>query len=257
MSRTVPYLAEKHIEREAGAVLAEFEEARGLKLEPPIPIDDIVEKLLKLNIDFDDMHNRYNVPRSSNGQTDILGAIYGDGSIFIDESLDPDANPARQNRYRFTLAHEAGHWLLHRQLIMEEPAQPSLLDQDCEPKFICRLSQAKEPVEWQADYFAASLLMPRDMVFAFWKQCFPDDRPRVLNPPEGMSDAFVAIPRRYTQIEGRYVLETDDEALERVSKPLAERFQVSPIAMRIRLEGLELLHRDSPRHWLLSDQLPF
>jgi hypothetical protein len=63
--------------------------------------------------------------------------------------------------------------------------------------------------------------------------------------------------RGYTQVEGRHVLETDGEALERFSNPLAERFHVSSIAMRIRLEGLELLHRDPPRHWPLSDELPF
>ena len=45
--------------------------------------------------------------------------------------------------------------------------------------------------------------------------------------------------------------ETDDEALERFCKPLAERFLVSPIAMRIRLEKLGLLHRTVPLQRLL------
>ena len=82
-----------------------------MTIEPPIPVEDIVEKYLKLRIEFDDMHARHNIPRPPNGQPDILGAIYGDGSIFIDESLDPEENPSREGRFRFTLAHEGGgHW---------------------------------------------------------------------------------------------------------------------------------------------------
>nr|WP_207209925.1 DEAD/DEAH box helicase family protein [Tropicimonas sp. IMCC6043] len=94
MSRHVPYLAEEAIERDAAALLAEFEHVRSVVPAPPIPIEDIVEKHLKLRIEFGDLHARHNVPRPDNGQTDILGAIYGDGSIFIDQSLDPEENPA-------------------------------------------------------------------------------------------------------------------------------------------------------------------
>jgi hypothetical protein len=51
--------------------------------------------------------------------------------------------------------------------------------------------------------------------------------------------------------------ESDDEALDRFARPLAERFLVSPIAMRIRLEKLGLLHRIVPGQRLLEklDQL--
>ena len=111
MTRFVPFLAEEAIERDAAALLAEYEHARGVALVPPIPVEDIIEKHLKLRIEFDDMHARHNIPRIGRGKTDILGAIYGDGSIFIDESLDPDENPSKEGRYRFTLAHEGGgHW---------------------------------------------------------------------------------------------------------------------------------------------------
>jgi len=98
MSRFVPYLADEAIERDAASLIAEYEHARGVTIEPPIPVEDIVEKYLKLRIEFDDMHARHNIPRPPNGQPDILGAIYGDGSIFIDESLDPEENPSREGR---------------------------------------------------------------------------------------------------------------------------------------------------------------
>ena len=74
MSRFIPYLAEETIERDAASLIGEYEHARGVTIEPPIPIEDIVEKYLKLRIEFDDMHVRHNVPRPLDGDADILGA---------------------------------------------------------------------------------------------------------------------------------------------------------------------------------------
>jgi hypothetical protein len=48
----------------------------------------------------------------------------------IDESLDPDEKPAKEGRYRYTAAHEVGHWRLHRHLFGKDPTQTSLLDAD-------------------------------------------------------------------------------------------------------------------------------
>ena len=220
MSRHVPYLAEEAIERDAAALLAEFEHARGIVLEPPIPVEDIVEKHLKLRIEFDDLHARHNIPRPETGQTDILGAIYGDGSIFIDETLDPDENPSREGRYRFTMAHEGGgHWRLHRHLIVEDTAQASLFDGDCAPKFICRSSEAKERVEWQADFYASCLLMPRQLLLQAWRDRLGDTKPRVLKKPSvgslapGALEAFIEASKPF-----------DDQSLENFAAPFAEAF---------------------------------
>ena len=64
MSKFVPYLAEEVSERAAEALLSEFAHARGLAIELPVPIEDIVEKHLKLGIEFDDTHRLFGVPRS-------------------------------------------------------------------------------------------------------------------------------------------------------------------------------------------------
>ncbi len=69
MTGLVPYLAEKAIERDAAALLAEFAQARGVVIMPPIPIEDIVEKHLKLGIEFDDTHRLFGVPRSGPAPT--------------------------------------------------------------------------------------------------------------------------------------------------------------------------------------------
>ncbi|MBT6406474.1 MAG: ImmA/IrrE family metallo-endopeptidase [Rhodospirillaceae bacterium] len=252
MTRKVPFLAEEAIERDAEALLAEFSHARDVVIELPIPIEDIVEKHLKLRIEFDDMHVRHNVPRPLDGDADILGAIYGDGSIFIDQSLDPDENPSKEGRYRFTVAHEGGgHWRLHQHLIRSHYGQSSLFDNDGDPKFLCRSSQ-KPPEEWQADFYASCLLMPRKLVFAAWDEMFPDRKRRVIAPETKVEHPFVEVPRISCSIAGHDWTESVEEALDGIARPLAEKFLVSPIAMRIRLEKLGLLMREVPHQRILG-----
>jgi len=76
MTKLVPYLSEEHIERDAASLLAEYEQARSVTIAPPIPIEDIVEKHLKLGIEFDDTHRLFDVPRSGLIDPDILGAMF-------------------------------------------------------------------------------------------------------------------------------------------------------------------------------------
>jgi hypothetical protein len=123
MSIPVPYLSDEVIERDAAALLAEYAQARGVTVKPPIPIEDIVEKHLKLRFEFDDTHKLFGIPRDPECDADILGAIFFDEArIVIDESLDPEENPAKEGRFRFTLAHEGGgHWRLHRHLFGKDP----------------------------------------------------------------------------------------------------------------------------------------
>jgi len=90
MNKFVPYLPEAAIERDAAALLSEYARARGVAIVPPIPIEDIVEKYLKLGIEFDDTHRLFGIPRDPECDGDILGAIFFDEArIVIDESLDP------------------------------------------------------------------------------------------------------------------------------------------------------------------------
>ena len=171
----------------------------------------------------------------------------------IDESLDPDANPAKEGRYRYTAAHEAGHWRLHRGLFGKDAAQRSFLDANAPPNVICRSSKAKARIELQADLYASCVLMPRKLVFAAWDEAFPDRKQRVLQPSEPMDHPFVEIARFDCRVLGAAFTENYDQALDSFATPFAEKFLVSPIAMRIRLEKLGLLHRTVPLQRLLSD----
>jgi Zn-dependent peptidase ImmA (M78 family) len=255
MTRFVSYVPDEAIEKDAQALVAEYAHARSVTIEAPVPIDDIIEKHLKIGIEFDDTHRLFDVPRSGVGfDPDILGAIFFElKRIVIDESLDPHESPAKEGRYRYTAAHEVGHWRLHRHLFGKDPAQTSLLDGDAPPSVICRSSQAKERIELQADLYASCVLMPRKLVMAAWDDAFPDRKPRVLKPATLIDHSFVEFHREIYVTPARVEAETDDQALDRFAAPFAKKFLVSPIAMRIRLERLGLLHRAVPLQRLLAD----
>jgi hypothetical protein len=65
MTLQVPYIEDEVIERDAEALLAQFAHTRGVAIRAPIPIEDIVEKHLKLHVEFDDLHNLSHLPREN------------------------------------------------------------------------------------------------------------------------------------------------------------------------------------------------
>ena len=94
--------------------------------------------------------------------------------------------------------------------------------------------------------------MPRKEVFAAWDRMFPFRKKRVLQSRTSISHPFVEIPRVERRIGGLDCSGTEDNALDRIARPLAEPFLVSPIAMRIRLEKLGLLLREVPHQRILD-----
>lgn len=250
MTGFVPYLAENAIEDDAGALLAEFAQVRGALITPPIPIEDIVEKHLKLGIEFDDTHRLFRVPRRDAGP-DILGAMFFDERrIVIDESLDPEEHPPTEGRYRFTLAHEGGgHWRLHRRLFANDSAQTKLFGGTATATVICRSSQAKARVEWQADFHASCLLMPKKLMFEAWRQEFGTCEPIIFDP-EKHGAAMIRRQWNGSRSIGEVVREmfrSDyDHFSDRIARHFAPMFCVSAQAMRIRLEKLGLLLSEVP-----------
>jgi hypothetical protein len=247
MTIKVRYLPEDEIEQDAELLLAEYKETTGAPIKLPVPVAEITTYHLALRLGFADLHQTLGVPMLR-GQPDILGAIWIDTeTILIDRSLDPKEHPSMSGRYRFSLGHEIGHWRLHRSYVGREANQNSLFDSPSEPTVICRSSQAKEPIEWQADFYSSCLMMPRSRVHDEWKECLGRTRPLLLSDLQPNDPVML---RAQTSIyeQGRNEPAAVDDALfENVAKPIARRFGVSPAAMRIRLEGLGLLLREAPK----------
>lgn len=80
-------------------------------------------------------------------------------AIFIDKSIINDA------RFSFTLAHEIGHLVLHRKLIFKQEGYENI--SDTEHDLLTGnhiLKTERDWIEWQANSFAASFLMPKDSI---------------------------------------------------------------------------------------------
>ena len=146
----VPWLSKKSIAEIASTVISGYQGSVGHLVKPPIPIDEIIESYLRLRLEYMDFEK---MP----GIKGVLGAIYVSSRriCFNEKLLDADS----EGRLSFTCAHEVGHWILHRDYI--EKAERSNQNHDV---IICRTKDAKLPIEWQADYFAACLLMPEEWV---------------------------------------------------------------------------------------------
>lgn len=79
--------------------------------------------------------------------------------IFIDNSIINDS------RFNFTLAHEIGHLVLHRNLIFKQEEYENI--SDTEHDLLTGnhiLKTERDWIEWQANSFASSFLMPKDTI---------------------------------------------------------------------------------------------
>jgi len=225
--RKVPFIPTEHIEAAGLCLLAEYGRKYGEVVAPPVPVEEILEAHLGLGLEFDDLPGRIGVP-------DVLGATWiQDRRVLVDESLDPEENPAREGRYRFTVAHEVGHWELHRRFFVEDAAQPSLFEAAKKPSIVCRTSSRKEPMEWQADAFAGFLLMPKDMVLKAWEA------------HNGSLAPYIAAAEM-ADLSARWGLAEDKRPTVDIARALAREFRVSGQAMQIRLIGLGLIRTEKP-----------
>ncbi|MGE0769295.1 MAG: ImmA/IrrE family metallo-endopeptidase [Hyphomicrobiaceae bacterium] len=213
-------------------MLAEYGNQHGQVTDPPVPLDHIVEDHLKVAIEYRDFRGQY-------PEGDVLGGIwFNDKLIGIDLSLAPEDFPARRGRYRFTLAHELGHWRLHRHLYLRRANERTLLsDEPSRPDHVLRSHQS-DPKEIQANKFAAALLMPREMVKRVWHEWSGNMDPIYLADLRQRQDEV--LPRGGPPMSEDRIY---NALFERACKPLAEQFQVSAESMRIRLEQLGFLKR--------------
>ena len=157
----VPWISKEKIALKDMDLIEAFQVVAGYRVKPPIPVEDIFERVLGLRLLYEDLEK-------VSGSNDVLGATYVEsGVICINERLFEHSS---EGRLVFTCAHEVGHWVLHRRYVDMEETNNSKVE-----AIVCSLKNAKAPIEWQADYFAACLLMPeKEIREAFQKVCSPE-----------------------------------------------------------------------------------
>jgi len=160
-------MARKEITGKAQDLLADYEKPTGRTVDPPIPVEAIIKNHLGLKLGFVDFEKGL-------GMKGVLGATYVKARLIC---LNENLREARyEGRKAFTCAHEVGHWVLHRQFV--ETAGRSEREENT---IICRSADAREPIEWQADFFAACLLMPEGAVATAFREVCGSDTLEIRN----------------------------------------------------------------------------
>jgi Zn-dependent peptidase ImmA (M78 family) len=157
----VPWMSKKDIADRAMSLIEDFQARAGYRITPPVPVDEIMERSLGLTVRYMDLSKIF-------GSRNVLGATYAESRlVLINERLFEHSS---EGRLVFTCAHEAGHWVLHRPYVQRHKGDGSRNE-----AMVCTTDDAKEPIEWQADYFASCLLMPeREMKESFQRVCCPE-----------------------------------------------------------------------------------
>ena len=140
-----PDLSNEHIEASASRLLDDFSGSAVGSVGTPIPVESIAEHFLGYEIEISD--------EGLFADPDYLGGI-----IFADNVIQVNASvESNEGRYNFTIAHEIGHHVLHREAYLEASAENAR-------NILCRETNDKPLIEKQADRFAAALLMPQQAV---------------------------------------------------------------------------------------------
>lgn len=218
----IPVLAKEALELRAEMLLKSALPAIG-KTPKVIPVELIAEQDLGLEVDY-----QYLTPDSS-----IMGITFFEdgvltvyegagrirkkelpvrrGSVILDSSL-VCGGGCHERRCRFALAHELGHWLLHQEILMHLSGSPA---ETLAPAELNRL-------EWQADYFASCLLLPRTALCAMIK--------------EWLTQCKLSLPAMH-RLSGPAMLTLYEQLLQAV----CDCFEVYPEAAQLRLTELNVL----------------
>ncbi len=214
------FFSKESLDIQARRLLADYGKKFPPFVEPPVDICAIAETFLGLRLDYVDLEKEYG--------RGILGAInFEKKIIYINTALDPVEHCGTEGRHNFTIAHEVGHWQLHRhEFLLPE----DFGDNRLRPSIMCREAHKREAREWQADQFASYLLMPRPMVQQAWRDRFGGKILAVGNA--------VAFKRGDD-------LEATQKDYYLLVKDFAQLFAVSGYAMRIRLVELGFVCADA------------
>ena len=131
------------IEEAAESLLKRYQEFSGVSI-LPVPVESIAEHLLGYDLEITD--------EGLFADPNFLGGIsFETNTIFVNASVE-----SHEGRYTFTVAHEIGHHVLHKDIYEAQISDHS--------QILCREQKKKPLIERQAERFAAALMMPRELV---------------------------------------------------------------------------------------------
>jgi Zn-dependent peptidase ImmA (M78 family) len=119
-----------------------------------IDIDYLIEFGYDLDIVWD------NIDHLSSNDSVVLAAIHPKSKLILMNESRKDIFEKEIGSMNFSKAHELGHWVLH---VTGDRNYEELTFHDTD-RFYCRSKFNRNPIEIQANMFAASLLMPKILI---------------------------------------------------------------------------------------------
>ena len=165
---TPSYIPTKDIEKHAIDLIRSFEKESGGPIRPPVPVFEIIE-FLGYDLDFRS-DGFYQDPNN-------LGGLHIDENlVVINERLSD-----QEGRMNFTAAHEVGHIQLHVPGLLKDRSRSTIMCRNIDEN----THSIRDPKEWEADMFAACLLMPskevRSSVFRLRKKLVDLSKKRFID----------------------------------------------------------------------------
>jgi len=148
----IQFLSNEEIKVKAADFLSRFHPDNSI----PVPIEEIVEFDLGINI----------IPMHGLRKAfEIDGFISSD---LHDITVDDSVSELYPSRYRFTLAHEVGHIILHKELFVTA----KFSNYSDWKSFVNNISEVDyKKLEWQANAFAGLVLVPAEHLEVAVKSC--------------------------------------------------------------------------------------
>lgn len=187
------YISYEEIERAANIFLSTYNPSRKV----PVPIEEIVEIKLEISI----------VPKMGMFSQHGIDAFLS--SDLSELYIDHDHYMSQTNRSRFTLAHEIGHYVLHKDIIRSVSTLKEWQD------YLLGQGTGRAILEVQADNFSGCLLMPQ---------------------PEIIEEFHVQETVAIEKFKAASIPKPDDKTLVSfIANKIALQFNVSQKAAEIRL----------------------
>jgi hypothetical protein len=216
-------LRNQEIEEIAASRLAELERQLGRPLSPPIPIDLIAEKVLGLDFLWEAIDE---LPGEK-----IFGGLVAKKRLIVLNEKRKDVFVAKPGLERSTKGHEMGHW----DLFIDKGSldHPTLFDVDGDGPFAFRSSPAGDvAIIKELDRDAEG----RELLRKIQARADEPDEARAVN----RYAAALSMPADMIRADALKVDRTHWPNLYR----LAEKYEVTISALRVRLEQLGLLYVD-------------
>ena len=188
----VDYLTKGQLEAAAGNLLDRYEVAESPINGPPVPVEFVVENFLGFDIKWDKLNDDCTLAFIDPNRK--LLCLNLDRSSYFDDV-----------GYEYTLAHEIGHWELNHFEPATRQLELGLRDQPSRYLHRANGNRQYRSHEFQAEYFASCLLMPKRLILPTSKEYDLLEWKSLYSINEQFKVSITAVAKRLTDLKLIYI----------------------------------------------------